>query len=197
MYISLIFCNERIKITHKLSIPWNLSYLISASDTPSLTNTGKSALKCTEINCKGIRIWSWYNFKWLIQKAVSLVLFYLNFNSMNECQVFPFFCFSFHQFALPNTKYALLLSSNRWIVSVFELWPLKVLLAHFTDCFGLYGITLNWIILLKNVQKLGNITILNRTATNLFQFAKLSGTLFVVCPKSQFQQISHGSDICG
>ena len=140
MYISLIFCNERIKITYKLSIPWNLSYLISASVTPCLTNTGKSALKCTEIKCKGIRIWSWYNLKWLIQKAVSLVLFYSNFQSMNECQVFPFFRSSVHQFALPNTKYALLLSSNRmyrfciWIVT-FEGSPSSNLLTTFHRVF--------------------------------------------------------------
>lgn len=66
----------------------------------------------------------------------------------------PFFRSNFHQFALPNTKHALLLSSNRCIVSLFALWSLKFLLAascsrHFTDCFSLYGITLTWIVLLK------------------------------------------------
>jgi len=184
----IIFLLQRInkKITHKLSIPWNLSYLSSASVTPRLTNTGKSALQWTEIKCKGIRIWSWYIFKWLIHKAVSLVLFYLHFHSMNECRVFPFFRFNFHQFELPNTKYALLLSSNRCIVSAFELWPLKVLPAascsrHFTYCSSLYGVTLTWFILLKNVQKLGNIIILNRTSTNLVPSAKLSGTLSLNC----------------
>jgi len=73
--------------------------------------------------------------------------------------VFPLFRFNFHQSALRNTKYALLLSSNRCIVSVFELCPSKVLLAaicsrHFTNCFSLYGITLTWIILLKKCTEI-------------------------------------------
>jgi len=56
---------------------------------------------------------------------------------MNEGQVFPFFPFNFHQFVLPNTKYAVLLSSSRCIVSVFEYVFVSICVGFvMCGCFG-------------------------------------------------------------